>query len=522
MHNAEAMQACQDRIFASVLAAAEEAGVEVEIATKSGGKETLKGKEIAAKSASDVEGITVALGIEKYSLKDAAYVYQTNDRALIWEELERRSMIMDVPTDSTHEKKSSTTNWIILKDVTTPKGTVPFGENGDYITRSTDTGSAVIKTIGFADKIQKEAKLFGGAMRVSALQDRTAITELKAMAEQRLLGGNPDIITPVTPNFVETQGATGGALADATYKIKITCLGIYGFVLSQKTGYEGGGVAPNVNDESLPTATSTGTVISGGGGDDKISFSWDPTAAAFSYNVFIDVGGGGYLYQATVGRPEYVLTAIASPAFTNEPPVADFTLDADSWKGIYYQARALGTAGNVQISDLKDLSAFTADGEGGITEINDVLRAGWRATRARPYALYMRESVLKKITSVLIANIPAGLQAVINMAGDEPGTIIGNIRAVKMYHPITGQPIFLVAHPEFPPNKILGLQYDNPYPDPEHPHHFDVEADENFNREMFARTKRTDESGVYFTGTPRAYTGAGFFLWDNCPAASEA
>lgn len=355
------------------------------------------------------------------------------------------------------------------------------GNRGGIISTTTKDYNAVYKTLGFDDNVTIEAEL--AAEGFDDLRSMAIANLLKAVMlgeERTILGGNggaSGLSLGTTPTPTVVGSATGGAL-NGTISVVCVALGFDGLRSS-------GGVGSVTGIPALVTRTNAdGSVESYGGGSGQKSAaatgncggasvgSFTATVAAvrgaLGYAWFWGVGGSEVLGAVTTINSIAVTTAALGTQTAASLPSTDnsvcslvydglLTLATATGSGGYYRTLATGTAGAG--------TPLTADGTGGVVEINDALKYFWQTLKLSPTSIIVGTQEQQNVSNKVLAGQANAAQRFI--FNTEQGSVAGGNMVTSYLNKFSmsgAKEIPIELHPDMPDGTILFLCDNLPYP----------------------------------------------------------
>lgn len=391
-------------------------------------------------------------------------------------------------------------HWKKLTGINTGKlwATVAEGLRNGKIAYATADASAAFKTFGLDDDVTQEAVWYGRTFEdVRALSVLSLLQSVMMMEERLILGGSfAAIATPVAPTLA--QAATGGALSDATYKVKVSALTMQGWFGGAK-GRVGG--TTDSAGETVAGASTT-IVVNGGGAVQKITASWPAIAGAFAYNVYIDDGAGGaFRWNQTVVYNK--ATIVSNPA--GDPSnTGGLSANALDFPGLFIQIDGEAGAYNKSL----DGAALTGDAANGVTEIEDAFEFLYRNYLLGPTVLQVSTSVVKSLKAKVIANGGSSIIRVTKANGEGMDDIGAGSRVSAYYNAYTGEDVPIEVHPYLPDGHIMGLTESLPYPNSNVPDPIVIRTAQEYYNLEYAMTQRKYEHGIYANEVLQMYMPA--------------
>lgn len=415
----------------------------------------------------------------------------TQSTGLVWYDLEPYAkLLFPVITPLRNEiprvkgDGGTATHWISVTGININNVSIGLGEGhrGGMVTTQVTENLATYKSFGLDDSVTFEADL--AAVNFDDVKQLAVDNLLRATMigeEKCIVGGNTSNALGTTATPTCSDVTTGGSLsANTAYSVVCVALGF--------DAYMNGSVALGI--PALITRTNTdGTTETFGGGSAQKSAAGSVTTAndglsthSVRASVTAKLGAVGYAWYWGAAGAEVLgavttinsvlitadatgtQTAASMPASDNSRNALIFdgliTQIAKSGSNSYIKAMATGTAGVG--------TPLTADGAGGITEIDVALKSFWDNYRLSPQVMLVNSQELKNITNKAIAGGSAPLFR-FQMDGDSKGvvsatagTIVGHY--LNKFTMAGGQLVQVLLHPNVPPGMILFYSKSLPYP----------------------------------------------------------
>ena len=288
---------------------------------------------------------------------------------------------------------------------------VSAGNRGANMAVQTKDFTAAYKGIGLEANIDWEAEYAAmGFDDVRSIAGTTLLWSLMIAEEAIILGGNRQLALGTTPTPTVSASTTGGALVSGTYSVICVALTLDGMMNGSVSGGIQGAISRTNADGSSDnfgggaaqkSANQTATVSSGSAG--SLAASVAPVKGAYGYAWFWGAAGSEVLGAITpsasltncsssavnsiviTGTATGTQTAASLGASDNSTNALVFdgllTLPLLTGANGYYVAQPTGTAGTG--------TPLTADGEGGIVEIDTALRWFWDNWRLSPGEIWV-------------------------------------------------------------------------------------------------------------------------------------
>ena len=422
-----------------------------------------------------------------------------------------------------------TAHWKTITSINSSKvkAGVAEGALATAITLGTAPKSASYRTLNQYNTYTDEAKFFGRQFQdIPQLGMLATLQSLMIQEDRYLLGGTDVTIGAPAAVTVADYASSGGSFAGTSYYIVVSALTIHGW----QNGAAGRKAGVDAADESIGTTCNTGTPFSASSSH-KLLVTWTDVPGAFAYNIYC----GTTSYAAAV----YIGTAFCNRAILTDPTsyngtttgtgvtnLADQTADQYGYQGLIQQLTALtGTVGSTGSYGTKTAyyldnagAAPTSDGAGGCVEVETALASIWNNYRVSPTCLIENSQEAKSLKKLTIGSSSSNAVRVTINQEDKNKFVAGS--AVNTYwSPYTEQLMNVVTSVHCPPGKIFLLGERVPYPNSEVPNNFEVDLQQEYYGEMFARTTRTTPVGVTCIGALKVYLPGACGILANLSAA---
>jgi hypothetical protein len=310
--------------------------------------------------------------------------------------------------------------------------------------------------------------------------------------EKGILGGNVTAIgKPGTLTFADT--GTGGSLSAATaYDVAVSALTSYGY-LNGATGHASADAADETDGR-----TGSHTTAASGAGSTALVITWAAVRGAVAYNVFIGTSGGTKYYSQTVTVPKATVLAVVGSG--NVPNTTDQTADALSFDGFIPQIEANGASQYASNGAyFKDLAAgtLTADGAGGIVEIDALLKSLWDNARIGPDLLYVNSQEAENIATKVALNGSTTTLRWTQSVDNEGNVIAGLVASGYRNRYTSPRLIPIEIHPYLAPGTILAISRRLPFPRNNVANPFELDVRREYTQYDWAPTLRSWDYGIY-------------------------
>jgi hypothetical protein len=382
------------------------------------------------------------------------------------------------------------------------KASVAAGAVATALTLSTAEKSANYKTLNQYNTYDDESRIFGRKFEdVPQLGMLSTLQSLMIQEDRYDLGGNITALGAPTTVTVADGASSGGTFVATAYYISVSALTIHGW----QNGAAGRISSVDAPDETTATSCNTGTPFSATA-NHTLTCSWTDVPNAFAYNIYC--GTASYAAAVYIGTAFTNSVTLTSPTsyngYTTGTGVgnsADQTADANAYNGIVPLLNAASSG-----AYYKNLagSALTGDGSGGVVEIETMLQYIWNNYRVSPTAFFVNAQESKSIKKLAIGSSTSNAVRVTINEDDKNKFTAGS--AVNTYFsPYQEQLIEIKTSVHVPPGKIIAIGETVPYPNAETPNNLEMELQQEYYGEMFARTTRVTPVGVTMIGALKLY-----------------
>jgi hypothetical protein len=413
------------------------------------------------------------------------------------------------------------TNWKAITGINTSHMALGIseGNRGGIPSTTTHSYMATYKSFGMEDNVTFEADYAAqGFDDVKALAIEGLLRAVMIGEEELIIGGNTSLQLGTTPTPTLVAAGTGSSLANAALTVQVVALSNRGYA----TATVSGGVPASVT-----RTNADGSTDSFGGGSAQVSAAATvtPTAGnsvtatvatvpgAVGYAWFWGTGGTALLGAITTVN-QVVIAAAATGTQAASALSADNSTNALAFDGLISQICTSGSG--AYYNALPTGSTFTADGAGGVVEINTALESFWDNYRLSPDLLLVNSQELKNITKKVIGGGGASLFRFNMQNGDNivgAGSVVGNY-----LNPFTmsgGASIDIMLHPNVPPGTVIFMSRTIPYPLSNCPNVLQMKLRRDYYQIEWPLHTRRYEYGVYFDGVLQNYFPPAFGMITN-------
>lgn len=370
-------------------------------------------------------------------------------------------------------KGSIQANWRAVTAINTTNIQIGVsgGNRGAVMAISTADYAASYKGIGIEDNVDFEAQYAGQNFEdIRALAAKVGLEALMLGEEALLLGGNGTVALGTTPTPSLSASTTGGAMTATTKYVAVVALTLAGLVGASITGgiptsitrtnadgstdTYGGGSAQKSAAASVATTGTTGSItatVAAVRGAVAYAWFWGASAAASTLGAITKVNTAVLTVDAGTGTQAY-----------STLPSSDNSTNNLVFDGLLTQAMKAGS--NAYYRSL-DGAAITADGAGGIVEVDVALKSFWDNYKLSPDTMWVSSDLALAISQKILAgNANGAYRIVVNM---DQGMMVGGVMVATYLNrfSMSGANVLKVRiHPNMPAGMIFFSSRTLPYP----------------------------------------------------------
>lgn len=356
---------------------------------------------------------------------------------------------------------------------------VSEGNRGGVIATATQDYMAAFRGLGLEDYVTFEADLAAsGFDDVKALAANNLLRALMIGEEKVILGGNTSYALGTTPNPSVVDNSTGGSLpANTVVSVRVAALTLEGYLGASVLGGVRGQVSRSNADGSSdsygggtakPSAAVAITTANDGSATHKLTATVAPVLGAVGYAWFWGAAGSEVLGAITTIN-SLVITATATGSQTAASLGAnDNSTNGLVFDGLLTQVIKPGSNGYVYTMPTGTAgqgTPLTADGVGGIVEIDAALKSFWDNYRLSPTIIWVSSQEQINITKkVLQGGSNSSMRFSVTA---EQGNFAGGQLVTSYLNKFSmdgAQSIKILPHPNLPAGTILFDTEVLPYP----------------------------------------------------------
>ncbi len=352
---------------------------------------------------------------------------------------------------------------------------VSSANRGGVLALATQDYTATYKGIGVETNVDFEAQYAGQEFDdIRAIGAKAGLEALMLGEEAMILGGNTSIALGTTPTPTAAALTTGGTLAAQTWSVICAALTLDGLMNGSITsGVQGSITRTNADGTSdtfgggVARKSANGTVATTGT-TGSITATVVPVSGAVGYAWFWGAAGAEVVGAITTIN-SVVITATATGTQTAASLGSnDNSINTLAFDGLVYQAVKAGSGAYV-LSMATGVAGtgtpLSADGSGGVVEIDLVLRSMWDNYRLSPDTMWVSSQEAMNISKkIMMGSTNSAQRFVFEAAQDMVGGGIMVRTYLNRYSMQGGSAVDVRVHPNMPAGTILFTTKTLPYP----------------------------------------------------------
>ena len=440
-------------------------------------------------------GVTTSLGLKAVDLQELAKQVVPVETPLL-------NMIPRVKG-----KGDTATAWKAITGINTARLSAGVGEGhrNAFNTTTMVDKSAFYKSIGHDDFVTMEADWAGqGFDNVPAIVKRNLLLALKISEERLIYAGRGTVGLGQGNTPTVTTTTTGGSIANgltelvyvvplshACWQASSLAAGVRGTI----TRTNAGGTT-DTQEGGFGKASASGSVTTGSGSTNKISYSFTPILGAAAYAIYIgDAVGTARLAAITQVPSGDILTLPTTTQLLTDLTgyAADHSADSLVFDGLATQLSASGFGG---YQKLYNGVALASDGAGGITQYNDAFQWFWDNWKLSPKKILVSGAKAVAIDKIIVANGGAPILRVNTTPGGAIETGRGG-RVSSILNKVKNTEVEIVVHPDAPDSWDMFVSDSVPFPTSNIGSPVEVHYQRDYYGQDWPMTNRQYEYGVY-------------------------
>lgn len=408
---------------------------------------------------------------------------------------------------------------------------VSEGNRGGVVATSTQDYMAAYRGLGLEDYVTFEADYAAdGFTDLKALAAQGLLRALMIGEEKVILGGNTSVPLGTTPQPSLTDVGTGGSLTyNTTYSVICAALTLDGYLTGSVAAGVRGQVTRTNADTSTDTygggtaklsANKTVTTANDGNNTHSLAATVTPVAGAVAYAWFWGASGSEVLGAITTINSVAITAAASGTQTAASLGTADNSSNALVFDGLLTQIAKTGSNAYIAVQATGAAGAgtpLTADGVGGIVEIDTALKHFWDVYRLSPTTIWVSSQEQWNISKkILQGNSGTGAQRfVINV---DQGNIQGGELVTSYLNKFSmdgAKALAIKPHPNLPPGTLMFDTDILPYPLSGVANVLQVRTRRDYYQIAWPIKARRYEYGVYCDGVLQNYFPPAFGIITN-------
>lgn len=378
---------------------------------------------------------------------------------------------------------------------------VSEGNRGAVIAVATADYLAAYKGIGLESSVTFEAQYAAQNMAdVRAIAGKTGLQATMLREERLILAGNGSLALGITPTPTLVGSTTGGTLTNQTWSVICVALTHAGLLSATVAG----GIPTQITRTNADGSTdtygggsaqkSTAATVATTGSTSSIAARVAAVRGAMGYAWFWGTAGSELLGAITT-FPAYTIAAAAAGTQNASVAAADNSVNNLVFDGFVTQAFKSGSG--AYWADLGG-NTLTADGTGGIVEIDALLQDRWENYKLSPDTIWCSAVDAKNIgKKILAGNANGALRFNVNLdqAAMQGGIMVSTY--LNSYSMDGAKTLTIKIHPNMPQGTLLFMTSTMPYPMSDVTNMFQMLCRQDYYQIEWPLTTRRYQYGVY-------------------------
>jgi hypothetical protein len=410
---------------------------------------------------------------------------------------------------------------------------VSGGNRGGVIAVSTADYVAAYRGIGLEANVDFEADYAAeGFDDARARAAQSLLEAVMIQEEYMIVGGNNSVALGTTPTPTVSASNTGGALSATggngagVYSVICVALAFDAYLNGSVVGGIQGAISRTNADASVDnfgggaarkSSAATGTISSGSVG--SLSVTVAAVNGAVAYAWFWGAAGSEVLGAITTINSVKITDVAAGTQTAASLGANDNSTNALAFDGILTQIYKPGS--NAYIASLATGTAgvgstLTADGVGGIVEIDAALKSFWDNYRLTPDTIWVNSQEALNISKKILAGNANGASRFVFNA--DQGALGGGVMVREYLNRFSmggATAIPIRIHPNVPPGTILFTTKKLPYPLSNVTNVLQIRARRDYYQIEWPLRSRKYEYGVYADQVLQCYFPPAFGVITN-------
>lgn len=394
-------------------------------------------------------------------------------------------------------------NWVAITAINTSNLEIGVseGNRGGVQAVSTLNYMAAYRGIGLESSVTFEAQYAAQNMAdVRAIAAKTGLQATMLREERLILAGNGSLQLGTTPTPTLVGSTTGGTLTNQTWSVICVALTHAGVLAATIPG----GIPTSITRTNADGSTDTygggsaqksaAATVATTGATSSITATVAAVRGALGYAWFYGTAGNEVLGVITTS-PKVVITAAAAGTQNASVASADNSVNNLVFDGFITQAFKAGS--NAYWADLGG-NTLTADGTGGIVEIDTALAAFWDNYKLSPDVIWASAVDAKNIgKKILAGNANGALRFNVNLdqAAMQGGIMVSTY--LNSFSMDGAKTLTIKIHPNLPQGTLLFMTSESPYPMSDVNNMFQMLCRQDYYQIEWPLRTRKYEYGVY-------------------------
>ncbi|MGB7697728.1 MAG: hypothetical protein WBL57_00220 [Methylovirgula sp.] len=368
-------------------------------------------------------------------------------------------------------------NWRAITAINTSglRFGVSAANRGGALAVATQDYTAAYKGIGVETSVDFEAQYAGqGFDDIRALAAKTGLEALMLGEGAMILGGDATTPLGTTPTPSLSASASGGSLASGTLSVICVALTLDGIMNATVVGGIQGQITRQNADGTSDTfgggaaKQSSNATVSVTGPTGSVSASVAAVAGALGYAWFWGAASSEVLGAITTINSVAIEAAASGTQTASSLGTSDNSTNVLGFDGLIYQAVKSGSGSYAYTMATGMAGAgtpLTADGSGGVVEIDLVLKSMWDNYRLSPDTIWVSSQEALNISKKILSGSAGAAQ---RFVFDTSRNAIGGGVMVRTYlnrfSMQGGSTLDINVHPNMPAGTLLMTTKLLPYP----------------------------------------------------------
>lgn len=444
------------------------------------------------------------------------------------------------------------TNWKAITGINTAglQSGVSDGNRGGVLTTTIVDRLAAYRGLGFEDYATFEADMATNGFDDARARAAQGLLRSLMIAEEAVdVGGNTSIALGTTPTPTVANSGTGGTIAAGTYNVSCIALTAQGLAFATSTALPVGPLARTNADGSVDNygsglaqkSATAGTTTSGS--TSVITATVATVRGAVGYGWYVGTAGNERFYGTTTINSVLMTSIPGASQLLSAQPASDQSINALVYDGLITQLFGGASAALTSLQSVGSTATLftstgtngsgalvgqmatgtagvgtvlTADGKGGVVEIDAMLRAFWDQFRLSPDIMWVSAQEANNITQKVLTG-SANPAFRFNMTAQQNGIMGGMFVSsyLNKFSPNGPEAIEVKIHPNVPTGTIVFWSDEIPYPTSNVGNVIQKKLRRDYYQLEWPLRSRKYEYGVYMDGVLQCFFPPAFGLLMN-------